>query len=344
MRLRQVLVVVALALGASVANAADNKPLFASQDPIHITIKGPFSRLRANRGLDAPDAEGVLMDPDGKALPIRLALRAVTRRRQAICAFPPLRVSFPIDPPESSPFSEQKKLKLVTHCEDAAGAQKYLLLEYAAYRIANVLTPLSFAVRLASIDYQELNGRPVTSRYGFFIENEHDTAKRNHLHEAETGPRVPVSALDPATAARAAIFRYLIGDVDWSMGSGGASKTCCHNFKLLVPKGATTGFLPIPYDFDSAGLVAPAYALPPQGAGIDDVHERRYRGYCVHNAHAVTAAADALAKRPAIMAALDSTPGLDAGTLRTADAYLAKFFDQVAADPSLAHLFHTCNG
>ena len=40
----------------------------------------------------------------------------------------------------------------------------------------NLLTPLSYRVRLAMIDYVEEDGRPLASRYGFFIEDIDDVA------------------------------------------------------------------------------------------------------------------------------------------------------------------------
>lgn len=329
-----------------VAVAAEKpRPLFADHAIIHLVIKAPFARLRSDRKVDAP-AAGVLIVPGTSAetLPIKLSLRGVTRRRADICVFPPLKLEFDEKPPHGSLFAGQKKLKLAVHCQSAASAQKYILLEYAAYRLANVLTPLSFEVRLASIDYQEPDGRAVASRYAFLVESEKDLAKRNGLAEGPATHRVAISALSATEAARYAIFEYMIGNVDWSMTLGSPGQDCCHNTKLLAQPGATTGLIPISYDFDSSGLVAPPYALPPEGAGISDVRDRRYRGYCAHKTEAQSVAARILADRPKYFAVLDETPALDPGALRTADTYLGRFFDQLAADPALTGLFHTCIG
>ena len=37
----------------------------------------------------------------------------------------------------------------------------------------------------------------------------------------------------------------------------------------------------MPYDFDHAGIVDAPYALPPEELGLESVHERRFRGYCI---------------------------------------------------------------
>ncbi len=55
------------------------------------------------------------------------------------------------------------------------------------------------------------------SRWGFFIEDLDDAARRNGLVEAEVGDRILSSQLDPRRAARMALFEYMIGNLDWSM-------------------------------------------------------------------------------------------------------------------------------
>ena len=84
-------------------------------------------------------------------LPITLTARGITRLRDDICSFPPLRVEFNSPPPPGSLFERQGRLKLVTHCRTAADHQQKILLEYAAYRIFNLLTPVSFRARLAQV-------------------------------------------------------------------------------------------------------------------------------------------------------------------------------------------------
>ncbi len=114
-----------------------------------------------------------------ETLPVTLSARGITRRKDDICSFPPLRVEFTQKPGPSSLFKGQKHLKLVTHCQRPADFQQYLLLEYSAYRLYHALTPESFNVRLAKIDYARADGRALTTRLGFFIEDVDDVAKRN---------------------------------------------------------------------------------------------------------------------------------------------------------------------
>lgn len=304
-------------------------PLFTSDRPLELTIQGPLTAIARNR-----DAEGSLpggMIVDGATIPIRLAPRGITRRASDICDFPPLRVEFPSGAPALSSFSGQKRLKLVTHCRKPEKHQQYVLLEYAAYRIYNLLTPLSFKARLATIDYRDGGGQPMARRVGFFIEDIDGVAARNGLTRARTADRVPASSLEPRQAARAALFEYMIGNLDFSMRAGSAGEGCCHNFRLLQKNGGSA-LVPVPYDFDFSGLVDAPYATPPAEIPVANVRVRKYRGYCAHNAQALAAAAELRAKRAEISTMLAGLPGIKPATVRKASAYLDPFWAQIADD------------
>jgi hypothetical protein len=319
----------ALALAAP-ASAKGDDPLFAAPDPIQITIKAPLSYLTHNRNAQTPIG-GVLVDPAGQSLPINLQLRGITRRTADICDFPPLRVDFTMPPPATSVFAGQKKLKLVTHCRNSASFQQYVLLEYAAYRLYNVLTPRSFRVRLATITYQGDDGRTITQRAGFFIEDLKDVAKRNGTTETHAPPRIDISELSPADAARYAMFQHMIANHDWSMRAGPAGDECCHNAKLIGRRGSGT-VITIPYDFDYSGFVNAPYATPPDALKINDVKQRFYRGYCAHNSYALAAAQQIRAAEPQLFATLAQIPGLDPKTQQRAANYLGGFFADIATD------------
>ena len=157
------------------------------------------------------------------------------------------------------------------------------------------------------------------------------------------GTRIPVPQLVPAEAGRAAMFEYLIGNLDWSMSAGPPGDSCCHNFKLFAAPGGT--YLPVPYDFDFSGMVDAPYATPPEVVKVSSVRERRYRGFCRHNAQALAAAAELRAERPALLALLAQIPQLDERSRRKASAYLERGFADIASDASVRDkLFRTCVG
>jgi len=310
-------------------------PLFASDLPIHFALRGPISAIARTPGNSraARPATLTLVSPASETHSIQLSPRGLTRRLKITCAFPPLRIEFASKPVEASLFKGQRRLKLTTHCRTGAQHQQYVLLEYAAYRMFDVLSPLGLRARLATVDYVESDGRPVISRLGFLVEDSDDAAKRNGMVEARMPPLISPSQLDPLGAARAALFEYMIGNLDWSMRAGPQGDVCCHNFRLMAASATSqAGLVPVPYDFDFSGLVNAPYALPPEGIHVSSVRERRYHHYCIHNAQVVQAAAEFRTKRPELLAVLGSIPQLDEGRRRTAAAYLEGFFRDIATD------------
>ena len=334
MRKLAALLALCLSTLAAPAAAQDASPLFASNDVVHLTLQAPFSALARNRQ-QSTSVPGTLTDPSGQALPVSLRLRGITRRLSATCSFPPLRVDFAAPPPAGSLFAGQKKLKLVTHCRQPDGFQQYVLLEYAAYRMYNALTPQSFRVRLASIDYKEADGRPIVSRLGYFIEDLGDVARRNKLPLTHGPALIPLEWLNAPAAARYAMFQHMIANHDWSMRAGPAGEDCCHNAQLIGPL-APGSVVVIPYDFDFSGFVSAPYAAPPDELGITSVRQRVYRGYCAHNGEAMAAARQMRDARPQLLAALAATPGLDPSTEARAESFLGSFFADVASDDLVA--------
>ena len=316
------------------------KPLFASDETIHISIRGPMTTLARNRSSDPRPATLTI---GAETLPVSLSVRGITRRTVETCDFPPLRVEFTRPPSPTSPFAGQKKLKLVTHCRRNEGFQQYLLLEYAAYRMYQQLSPLSFRVRLADVQYRQEDGRPYVERLAFFLEDTGDVARRNGLKELHAPERIPVASLSPRDAARYALFQHMIGNHDWAMVAGPRGDDCCHNAKLIGAAGVAPGaVVPVPYDFDFSGLVDAPYATPPDALHLSDVRQRVYRGYCAHKGDAAAVAAQMRTLRPQLLAALTSTPGLEPRTVAKAEGYLDGFFMAVGSDSAVAALLKHC--
>lgn len=326
------------------AQAAQATPLFTSDAPIRITIKGPVGLIvrTAAESTQPRDAVLTLTSP-AETHSIRLSPRGISRRKGDLCQFPPLRVEFAQPPAATSLFAGQKRLKLVTHCRSSEGFQQHLLLEYSVYKIFNQVTPLSYRARLATVDYVEPSGKAVTTRWGFFIEDLDDAAKRNGLKEAQVGDRILSTQLEPQQAGRVAMIQYMIGNLDWSMRAGPAGEGCCHNSRLLTGPGGA--LVPLAYDFDYSGLVDAPYALPPEGFSINSVRSRVYQGFCRHNSAALAAAADIRAKRGAIESVFSQVPGMSERTRSKSVAYLSGFFKDIATDATVqSQILKKCLG
>ena len=329
---------------ANSAIAAPQMPLFASEEMLHLTLRAPVNRI--SRDANAKPVPGLLtvIGATPESLPVQLSVRGITRRMRDICPFPELRVEFTGKPAATSIFKGQKSLKLVTHCKPAENFQQYVLLEYSAYLMYNVLTPDSFDVRLATIDYVGEDGKAITSRLGYFIEDIDDVAQRNEQKRLRDVNRVSFRQLDPAASARFALFEYMIGNLDWAMNASPAGADCCHNSRLVGTKGNTSELIPVPYDFDFSGLVNAPYAVPPPIVKVANVRVRRYRGFCAHNAQAQEAAADLVAHRASVLAVFDKIPQLDPTSRQRAASYLNEFFDHAGSPAQVAEIVKTCLG
>jgi hypothetical protein len=314
----------ALAALSSAALAKGPTPLFASDAPIHVTLQGPMSSLASNRSETPRPAT---MTVDGVTYPIALTPRGIFRK--ANCEFPPLRVELTSPAPPGSLFEHQHKLKLTAFCKKSEAFQQKILLEYAAYRLYNLMSPLSFRARLANVDYLDTSGRPYISRIGFFVEDVSDVAKRNGLRVAKLGALVPIQQVDPVSGARTALFEDMISNYDWSMHAGPAGDDCCHNTRLLTDGAPGSLLKVVPYDFDFSGLVDAPYADAPEGIPVDNVRQRNYRGFCMHSSQARTIAAELSPQRAEFTGLFATIPGLDGREQAKAAIYIAAFFNDL---------------
>ena len=305
-------------------------PLFADGTPIEITLSGPIRNIvrAAERSTDAHPAT---LASGGETHAIELSARGVSRRKRENCTFPPLRIAFSEKAGKESLFHKQGRLKLVTHCNEQGSSEQTLLREYTAYRLYSALTRESHKVRLARMTYVD-GDKPLTTRWGFLIEDTDDAARRVDLKEVDTGT-VRRDALNPQASARLALFQFMIGNTDWESTMGPDPADCCHNTKLIgSAKDSQTNLTPVPYDFDNSGLVDAAYAVPNAILKIPSVKTRVYRGFCRFNDQLGEEVERFRAARPALEEEIRNIPGLEARSRSTMERYLASFFD-VIGDP-----------
>ena len=316
-------------------------PLFASDDILTVELSGPIKSI-AKRAARSTEPQGAVLQANGETHNIALSARGVSRRKRENCTFPPLRIRFSEKPAKNSLFHKQGSIKLVTHCKDKDRNEQVLLREYATYRLYNAITPESLKVRLAKLRYMD-GGKLVAERYGFFIEDIDDAARRLDGKEIDI-PKTSVSALNVPAAARYTLFQYMIGNTDWAMIAGPPGSDCCHNSKLVGKnKAARANLTPVPYDFDNAGIVNAPYAVPSNVLPIRSVRQRYYRGHCRMNDAVRKVAPSFLAKRAAIEGEIASISALNDASKTQMRDYLNAFFEQVqSADLIEKKLFKTC--
>jgi hypothetical protein len=263
-------------------------PLFASHRVLNLTIEAPLSSILKDRSQTSTEHPGTvtidLGNGERTVVRVQVRTRGNTRLRRTICDFPPLRLDFDREQAAQTLFSGQDKLKLVTHCQDHRSEyEQYVLQEYLTYRVYNLLTELSFRVRLARITYLDTEaGRDALTRYAFMIESDEQVAGRNDL-ELIRRKTISPADVDPLQLSLLEVFQYLIGNTDWSAFVYEEGKDeCCHN---TLPIATASGWVfPVPYDFDIAGIITARYADnlygPQDRFGIRSVRQRLYIGRC----------------------------------------------------------------
>lgn len=302
-------------------------PLFEDDAVIELTLTGPLSSLLEQK--QAPAYLPFTLETAGSSMPVEVRVRGHSRVR--VCDFPPLRLRFPPDHGQHGVFEGQERLKLVTHCRNHDRGEQDLLEEYAAYRIFNVATPMSYRVRLLRITYLDSGAPPgeqFPPRHAFVLEPGAVFAARTGAEQVEL-PGFPKERHDRAHAALMYVLQYLIANTDWMLLKADYDDACCHNADLYQ---SDLRVFFVPFDFDLSGLVNARYAYPDPRLRINRVTQRRYRGLCTDRSYLSAALADVVAKREPILDVVRTLPGLEPRNAERAERYLDDFFE-AAGDP-----------
>jgi len=253
--------------------AAARARLFDTNEPLRLTLTADFGAIGHDRGTKHPNHPGVLSyvtaAGDSVALPVQLHTRG--HWRLANCQFPPLKVVFDREQAAHTLFAHQGSLKLTGQCRDNRTYAGYVLEEYLIYRMYNLLTDRSFRARLARVTYADAKGKhdPET-RNAFFVEDDDRMARRNGMQVLQQ-KNLSQADMEYHQMGLLAVFQYLIGNTDWSVGA-------LHNIVLL--RDSTGNVFPVPYDFDWSGVIWTPYAQPNPALGIRTVRERIFRAAC----------------------------------------------------------------
>lgn len=300
---------------------ADSAPLFAEEDPLRLHLFVDLAFLKDER----PDEEEVaallrFRWPDGEwaDAPAQIRTRGVFRRETRNCSFPPLRLDVPRGAMEGTVFHGQDKLKVVLPCREGRGNYRALVLkEYLAYRMLNLLTPVSYRVRLVELTVHDTSGDgdPVTE-HGFLIEADEALAARNRAVVSEWERFFP-QGMDPEQASTVSLFQFMIGNTDWSPVE-------FHNAELLWDDQGR--YLTVAYDFDFSGIVEAPYASPDPQLPIRTVRDRTYRGFCWEGVDYDALNQRFTALRPEFEALWNGLPLLESGDRQRGLDYLELFY------------------
>ncbi|QDK77591.1 hypothetical protein EXU85_02865 [Spirosoma sp. KCTC 42546] len=308
----------AYAQNTSLPDSTRRNVLFSSDSVLAFTLTASFQRILKDRG-DTTMAHSAQLNyhstqGETVTLPVKLQVRGNFRKLWNNCSFPPLYLNVPKKKASQTVFANQNKLKLVTHCE----GEEYVVREYLVYRLYNLLTDYSFRARLCRVSYVDSAGkRPTETRWGVLLEDESSLMKRNGGLPNQLR-QVSMASMDSLHMATLAVFEYLIGNTDWSVPYR-------HNIRLLTLP-TLKNPVPVPYDFDQAGIVEAFYALPSENIGITSVRERVYRSIAYPSAffHRVFDRFNQL--KPQVYALYSNNPHLDSAYVKRTLKYFDEFY------------------
>jgi hypothetical protein len=318
------------ALCLPLAAAGSPDPLFRDETTLKVMITAPLGTLLRSRP-DDPELAGIFSYKAADGTPVELDTRVRARGnfRLRTCDFPLLHLNFRRSQVAGTLLDQQNKLKMVVHCKDSLRYEQSVLREYLAYRLLNVLTDLSFRVRLLQVTYVDTDERrPRMVRSAFFIEHEDRLADRIGRDEAEI-ERTDVSALQADHLNLTSMFQFLIGNTDFSPNLGSDGK-CCHNHAIFG--NGVDPLLAVPYDFDLAGFVNAPYAAPDPELGIKSVRERLYLGNCVNNGYVEGSISRFDQERDTLYALVAELEELEPTVRQSIASYMDEFY-AIIGDP-----------
>jgi len=322
--------------GALIDTIDTSVDLFNELDPMNITLIVNLKEYQRNKykGEYIP-VHFLYQINDTLSLEKDMRMKARGKYRRNHCTFAPFWLNIRKADVKNQYLQDVKRMKIVTHCRSAKEYKEYVLKEYLAYKIYNILSPVSFRVRLIRMKYVDTGRKNrVTESWAFMIEPEGLLAER-HDAIAIKNDKLSMRHMEPESMDLTALFMFMIGNADYSIAGR-------HNVKILgLPGFGTNGYTPVPYDFDYTGLVNAVYAIPAT-LDIRSVKERYYLGLCREEDEYQLAINHIEEQREEILHLISSFPYLGEKQKREVVGYLEDYFD-LASNPALIQSFlKTC--
>jgi hypothetical protein len=298
---------------------------FDSEGVTEITLSTDMSLLVKKKSREEYQPAHISwVTESGDSVAMDVKIRARGNIRKQVCYYPPIRITFP---KKSFKF---RKTKWVNSCSDNNGNEQWLLKEYLAYKIFNILTDKSFKTRLFHITYKNTKKDKAFTRYGYIIEHEDELALR--LGGKVYEPKIlKESLLEPEQLNLYTAFQYLIGNTDWAFLNR-------HNVEIITDPSKGM-LLAIPYDFDYSGLVDAEYAVPHETVPIDDVSDRFNKGLCMTEAECQAVCKIFIEKKNEIMQEVENFSLLNKKTKAWVIDYFEDFFEVIENPKSATRCF-----
>ncbi len=301
-----------------------------NQEMLELTIVTELdSLLQRRKNVEYQPADFSYLDQRGVLHNFKATVKPRGKFRRMTCDFPPLKLKFSKNELEAAGLNDMNELKLVTHCLDDRDVSRELVLrEYLVYKLYNELTPNSIRVQLAKITYIDKNNPDYRlTRLGCVLEDEEELSWRRNAEIVKLMGTKP-SELNPSHEKIAAVFQYMIGNTDWSVGM-------LRNLEMLKPQEG--GLIPVPYDFDFSGIVAAPYARPNVDVGQRRVGERVFMGNATSAQELYATLSYFRTKEQKLIGIVNDFSLLDYDSRSAIVEYLEGFFSEIETQETAQH-------
>ncbi len=247
----------------------ESDALFQDQSPLKIKMSYSNDVIRTETDDTTYIKTNLSYWGENKWNDLEVSLRARGNFRRSKCYFPPIKMKIKKSKAEGSLFEGNKNLKLVVPCLLQKEMNDNIVQEFIAYKFYEKISPYHFKTRMVDIEFVEIKKRKtvVHKLKGFLIEDDKRVAERFKGRSFER--YIHPEAMDDITSVQNTMFQFMIGNTDFSVAYQ-------HNGKLLY---IDKKIHPLPYDFDLCGLVDANYAIVNSSLGINNVKDRKYRGF-----------------------------------------------------------------
>ena len=248
--------------------------LFMEDDALDIRLDfdiGTFMKEKSEE--EYLDAEITIYGGERDSVFAKIKVSARGNYRRRTCDFPPVMLNMKDIETAYSDLNDLERVKLVSHCKEGEEYQNYVLREYLAYKLYNLVTDYSFRVRLLNISYYDINYDTLfAKRTGFILEPVDFLEKRFNMGEIED-IEIRQENVENDILLKLSVFEYLLANSDWAV-------PLLHNLKAFGNEESLDNLIAVPYDFDYSGWVNAHYSVVRIDIGLEKFTDRAFFGPC----------------------------------------------------------------
>jgi len=268
----------------------------------------------------------------GEVLEESIQLRARGRFRNRFCEIPPLKIKLRKKKLKKRGLKPLNELKLVLPFGNSKRNVTWLYKEYLAYKLYEEITPYAFRAQLVEVVIKDNKGEKEDIRMqAFLVEDKEEVADRLDIEASDVN--VQGRNLQRQGYQTFQFFQFMIGNTDWLPTTG-------HNMSFFT--NATGEIIPVPYDFDFAGIVGTTYACPNDRLPITSVKQRYFMGNYPSLGKLTTTIDHFQSKEAELLQIIQGFERLSKGERNKMHKYLSSFFkllsDRKKAEANFVHL------